>query len=190
MTAKKVWCSIVEAPVWSTRCLFKLCKVIEGNPTCEECILRQLERLKSVETNISDISFISSDIKVSKGAKGSSDRSGVSDGRIGKRRSKRGRKKRSRPLEGEALNQMYSAQELSQLLGKAERTVQEWAQKGKIPAVRIGIKWQFSKEEIDRWLSEKKGHTFGTPEPGGEELPEFQKGDFLSGNKGEPEKEA
>jgi len=181
MTPRKVHCEVIEGLVYEDRCLYKLCQVTKDSKTCESCILRELERFKSVKTNVSDVSFISSDIKIS---------SDVSDGRTGKRRSKRGRKRTPKFIGSETPKQMYSSQELSKVLGKAERTLQEWAQKGKIPAVRVGIKWRFPKEEVDRWLSQRKG---GTVEPSQleekAEQPEFQKPDFVPVSQGEPEKD-
>ena len=50
----------------------------------------------------------------------------------------------------------YDVRFLSNLLGKSERRIQEWAKEGKVPARKVGERWQFLKEEIDRWLSERE----------------------------------
>jgi excisionase family DNA binding protein len=91
--------------------------------------------------------------------------------------------------QSEDTRQSYTVRLLANLLGKSERTLQEWAEKGKIPAVRVGVKWCFPKEEIDRLLLKGKD---GTPEPPQleekEKPPEIQKTDFSPENQGEPEK--
>jgi hypothetical protein len=48
MSDRKIYCEIIEGICYEDRCLFKLSKIIEGNKTCEACILRETERLKSV----------------------------------------------------------------------------------------------------------------------------------------------
>lgn len=44
---RKVFCEVVEGTVYEDRCLFKLSQVIDGNPTCKECVLQEIEALKS-----------------------------------------------------------------------------------------------------------------------------------------------
>jgi excisionase family DNA binding protein len=129
---------------------------------------------------VSDDIFISSDIKTS---------SNIPDGGIRKGRGKRGHKRRSKLIRNETSSQAYSVRELGELLGKAKRTIQDYAKKGRIPARRIGKSWCFPKEEIDRWFSERKdGHLETSREKDEEEPPEFQKSDFLHANQGESEK--
>lgn len=55
------------------------------------------------------------------------------------------------------IKQSLNVQDLSKFLGKSKRTIQDWSQKGKIPAHKIGGDWIFYKEEINRWLSEREG---------------------------------
>ena len=43
---RKIWCEIIESACYEDRCLFKLSKIIEGNKVCEDCILREAEKLK------------------------------------------------------------------------------------------------------------------------------------------------
>ena len=132
---KKVYCEIVEGITYSDRCLWKLSKIIEGNKVCEACLLRETEEIKL--------------------------------GRIEKRKTKPEKrikfesKKSPRPAReiSEDTNRVYSIQFLCKQLGKSERTIQDWAQKGKIPAQKIDGDWHFIKEEIDHWLSEKKHGT-------------------------------
>ena len=172
-TAKKVFCPVVEGIVYSDRCLYKLRQMINGSKACQSCILRELEKLKAigpkVPNDINDINDIS-DIKTSKKSK------------VRKRRAKKG----SKPTGNEQTKEMYTTQELSEILGKAERTIQDYAKEGRIPGQKVGRSWHFLKEEIDRWLSAS-----GAPKSEDkEEQPEFQKGDFIHVNQGEPEKEA
>lgn len=48
---------------------------------------------------------------------------------------------------------VLNIQDLARILGKAKRTVQDLAKRGKIPGGRkIGPHWAFDKEEIDRWI--------------------------------------
>jgi excisionase family DNA binding protein len=150
MAGRKVYCGVVEGLVYDDRCLLKLSKMIEDNKTCENCILRELERAKLPKTKVA-ISNISDEIKISGGIK---DKFGMSEVPDRKRNYKRRPRKKSTGS-GQS-KRMYSTKELSELLGKAERTVREHAQMSRIPAHKIGPKWRFNKEEIDRWVSERK----------------------------------
>ena len=51
--------------------------------------------------------------------------------------------------------QPYTVQGLSKLLGKSERRIQELANEGKIPAHKVGSHWEFPREKIEKWFSEK-----------------------------------
>ena len=53
----------------------------------------------------------------------------------------------------------YSVRGLVILLGKPDRTIRKWAEKGRIPAHKVGREWRFPKEEIDRWLSGRRGNS-------------------------------
>jgi excisionase family DNA binding protein len=166
MDKRRIFCSIVEGLVFEDRCLWKLRKVIDESKECRNCILRELE-LKSLKTKISKIS---SDIKKSEGIK-------------------RGPKKRSESVENEKAEEGYNIIELSKILGKAERTLRKWVDRGKIPGKRVDKKWYFPKEEVDRLFSKKEDATLGPPQlEEKEESPEFQKADFLPEDQGKPEK--
>ncbi len=150
MEKKKVWCEVLEAAVWSDRCLFKLSQIIEGNKSCESCILRELEKIKGC----------GKEVKLGR-----------------KRRSEMKRGRRPRLIvgvpkdtndindindikdinESDDIKQSLNVQDISKLLGKSKRRIQEMANLGKIPARKAGPHWAFDKAEIDRWLSEKKG---------------------------------
>jgi PTS system nitrogen regulatory IIA component len=45
--------------------------------------------------------------------------------------------------------------EVAAYLRVSERTVYDWAQKGEIPAGKIGTVWRFKKSEIERWVNDK-----------------------------------
>jgi excisionase family DNA binding protein len=157
---KKIYCEILEGVTFSDRCLFKLSKIIEGNKTCENCILRQLERIKSRKAEQSGENDIKAtkDVKARKGINVTNDMEGT---RKKRKRSKPRPKKEPEPIADAQANakQMYSIQALSKLLGKSVRRTQELAKEGNIPGQKVGTHWEFSKEEIDLWLSEKKEYT-------------------------------
>jgi excisionase family DNA binding protein len=138
---RKIFCEVVQGVTYSDRCLLKLCKVIEDNKTCSRCILYQFEKMESAKIKRSDIK----DIKK------------IKDMKKGRRRIKASPWEKPNPIRNEDTIKTYSSQDLIELLGKSERTIREWAQKGKIPARKVGKEWRFPKEEFDRWLSEK-GH--------------------------------
>jgi len=45
--------------------------------------------------------------------------------------------------------------EVAKYLKVSERTVYEWAQKGEIPAGKIGTVWRFKKMELEEWVNER-----------------------------------
>jgi len=50
---------------------------------------------------------------------------------------------------------ILTIEEVAQYLRVSERTVYEWAQKGEIPAGKIGTVWRFKKSDIVRWVNER-----------------------------------
>ncbi|MCL2600294.1 MAG: PTS sugar transporter subunit IIA [Treponema sp.] len=50
---------------------------------------------------------------------------------------------------------ILTIEEVAQYLRVSERTVYEWAQKGELPAGKIGTVWRFKKSEIVRWVNER-----------------------------------
>ncbi|MDR2193682.1 MAG: PTS sugar transporter subunit IIA [Treponema sp.] len=52
-------------------------------------------------------------------------------------------------------NDILTIEEVAKYLRVSERTVYEWAQKGEIPAGKIGTAWRFKKTEIERWVNER-----------------------------------
>jgi len=49
--------------------------------------------------------------------------------------------------------------EVAEYLGVSERTVYGWAQKGKIPAAKLGSAWRFKRSEIERWRRDRDAKT-------------------------------
>jgi PTS system nitrogen regulatory IIA component len=54
--------------------------------------------------------------------------------------------------------------EVAGYLRVSERTVYDWAQKGEIPAGKIGAVWRFKKSEIESWVNDRlSAHTMAFP---------------------------
>jgi PTS system nitrogen regulatory IIA component len=61
---------------------------------------------------------------------------------------------------------ILTIEEVAKYLRVSERTVYDWAQKGEIPAGKIGTVWRFKKEEIEKWVNDRLSvHTI-TPQYG------------------------
>ena len=50
---------------------------------------------------------------------------------------------------------ILTIEEVAEYLRVSERTVYDWAQKGEIPAGKIGTVWRFKKSEIEKWVNER-----------------------------------
>ena len=50
---------------------------------------------------------------------------------------------------------ILTIEEVAKYLRVSERTVYDWAQKGEIPAGKIGSVWRFKKSEIEKWVNER-----------------------------------
>ena len=50
---------------------------------------------------------------------------------------------------------ILTIEEVAKYLRGSERTVYDWAQKGEIPAGKIGTVWRFKKSEIEKWVNER-----------------------------------
>lgn len=53
-------------------------------------------------------------------------------------------------------HEIMTLPEVADYLRVTERTIYDWAQKGKIPAVKLGSAWRFKRSEIERWMEERK----------------------------------
>lgn len=186
MVVRKVFCEVLDGVTYSDRCLFKLSKIIEGNKFCEECLLRELERMKK--------GFVKEDTAATPGKKGHKKRPKAA-GRISK---DWGDIKVMKDINisldikdtniSPDIKEALTVKGISELIGKSRRRVQELAKQGKIPAFKSGSLWFFNREEVDHWFS-KKEHlsprchdvvmTNDLPSPGQEES-----GTDASGKKG------
>ena len=54
---------------------------------------------------------------------------------------------------------ILTIEEVAKYLRVSERTVYDWAQKGEIPAGKIGTVWRFKKQEIEKWVNERLSST-------------------------------
>ena len=50
---------------------------------------------------------------------------------------------------------ILTIEEVAKYLRVSERTVYDWAQKGEIPAGKIGTVWRFKKNDSERWVNER-----------------------------------
>ena len=50
---------------------------------------------------------------------------------------------------------ILTIEEVAKYLRVSERTVYDWAQKGEIPAGKIGTAWRFKKTEIEQWVDDR-----------------------------------
>ena len=55
------------------------------------------------------------------------------------------------------MESLLTIQEIAKYLRLDSQTVSRKAQRGELPGVKIGNRWRFRKEAIDRWLEEGKG---------------------------------
>lgn len=53
--------------------------------------------------------------------------------------------------------EIMTIEEVARLLRVSERTVYEWAQKGEIPAGKLGSSWRFKRAEVERWVDDRLG---------------------------------
>ena len=50
---------------------------------------------------------------------------------------------------------ILTIEEVAKYLRVSERTVYDWAQKGKIPSGKIGTVWRFKKSDVERWINDR-----------------------------------
>ncbi|MDR2631924.1 MAG: PTS sugar transporter subunit IIA [Spirochaetaceae bacterium] len=58
---------------------------------------------------------------------------------------------------------ILTIEEVARYLRVSERTVYDWAQKGEIPAGKIGTVWRFKKTEIEKWVNDRLSTNKLTP---------------------------
>ncbi|MFP4564832.1 MAG: helix-turn-helix domain-containing protein, partial [Spirochaetia bacterium] len=52
-------------------------------------------------------------------------------------------------------SEILTLEEVAQYLRVSERTVYDWAQRGEIPAGKLGTSWRFKRSEIEAWVDRK-----------------------------------
>ena len=53
------------------------------------------------------------------------------------------------------MDNIMTLEEVANYLKMKPQTIYTWAQKGSIPAVKLGKEWRFRKDVIDEWLNQK-----------------------------------
>ena len=54
------------------------------------------------------------------------------------------------------MDDILTLKELADYLKISEKTLYGYAQKGKLPGIKIGAAWRFRKTDIDDWLEEQR----------------------------------
>jgi len=55
-----------------------------------------------------------------------------------------------------AMDKWLTLEQIAEYLQMSTSSIYKMAQKGKIPAYKVGRQWRFRKEEIDRWIEKGK----------------------------------
>ena len=53
------------------------------------------------------------------------------------------------------MENIMTIEEVAKYLKMKPQTIYTWAQKGDIPAIKLGKEWRFRKDVIDEWLNQK-----------------------------------
>jgi excisionase family DNA binding protein len=51
-------------------------------------------------------------------------------------------------------NELLNVKEVAEYLQLKESTVYTWAQQDRIPAIKVGRRWQFRQSDLEAWLAE------------------------------------
>ena len=62
-------------------------------------------------------------------------------------------------------DEILTLPEVAQLLKVAEKTVYTMAQKGELPAFKVGGQWRFRRVDLDAWIDAKTRRAAGEEEP-------------------------
>lgn len=54
------------------------------------------------------------------------------------------------------LDEILTLPEVAQLLKVADKTVYSMAQKGQLPAFKVGGQWRFKRVDLDQWIEQRK----------------------------------
>ena len=55
-------------------------------------------------------------------------------------------------------DEILTLPEVAELLKVAEKTVYKMAQKGRLPAFKVGGQWRFQRVDIDSWIEQQKAN--------------------------------
>jgi excisionase family DNA binding protein len=58
------------------------------------------------------------------------------------------------------MEKWLTLEQIAEYLQMSTSSIYKIAQAGKIPAYKVGRQWRFKKEEIDRWVTNKKSNKF------------------------------
>jgi excisionase family DNA binding protein len=53
-------------------------------------------------------------------------------------------------------DEILTLPEVAQLLKVADKTVYSMAQKGQLPAFKVGGQWRFKRVDLDQWIEQRK----------------------------------
>ncbi|RKY95828.1 MAG: hypothetical protein DRQ06_02845 [Candidatus Hydrothermota bacterium] len=60
-----------------------------------------------------------------------------------------------------AMDKWLTLDQIAEYLQMSTSSIYKMAQKGKIPAYKVGRQWRFRKEEIDAWIKKQKSPKAG-----------------------------
>jgi len=58
------------------------------------------------------------------------------------------------------MKEIMTPQEAAEYLGLNVRTIYHLANNGKLPGRKVGTRWRFKKDVLDKWLSVKEAASF------------------------------
>jgi len=58
------------------------------------------------------------------------------------------------------MEKWLTLEQIAEYLQMSTSSIYKMAQAGKIPAYKVGRQWRFKKEEIDKWITNKKSNKF------------------------------
>jgi len=64
-------------------------------------------------------------------------------------------------MDGEASGELMTVEEVAEYLRVSPKTVYDWAQKGRIPAGKIGNTWRFRRKDVEEWVARRLGPARG-----------------------------
>jgi excisionase family DNA binding protein len=65
----------------------------------------------------------------------------------------------------ERLKEVMTLREASQYLGISQDTLYKYLGENKIPAFKLGNRWRFKKDLLDRWMEKKSERVLDIPKP-------------------------